>query len=85
MSKIKSIVKLELLKGPLKVNEWLERFEIIHTSYTILYESGTKNYCAHFIELPKQAKKIVKMGGHRGTETKGAFYTHRTTIYYNYT
>ena len=85
MSKIKSIVKLELLKGPVKVNSWLERFEIIHTSYTILYESGAKNYYTKSNELPKQAKKITQLGRNEAHETKGAFYTHRTTIYYNYT
>lgn len=58
MSKIKSIEKVELLKGPIKVNLWLERFEIIHTSYTVLYGSGTKNYCTKFDDLPNRAKKL---------------------------
>ena len=85
MSKIKLIEKCELLKGPIKINSWLERFEIISTSYKVLYESGTENYYTKFIDLPKHAKKICKLGGHKSNETQGALYRHRTTTYYNYT
>ena len=67
------------------MNSWLERFEIINTSYKVLYESGTENFYINFKELPKQAKKVCQIGRNESHETQGTFYRHRTTTYYNYT
>lgn len=83
MSKIKLIEKCELLKGPVKSTLWLEWFDIVHTKYKVLYDSGTENYYNDFYEMPKRAKKICRTGRHETNETKGELYVRRTTTYYN--
>ena len=83
MSMIKELVHTKHLTMPQPITPYLHSSKLLQEYYTIEYVSGVKHVYTEYINLPKDAKKLLRNCGLTYERTMHN-YIIRDTVYRNY-